>query len=121
MDYFELRSISEAGSRPTIRTTEKSVLITIPLHLAESAGLLECAKLEVQFGESGKQRGLRLSKGGRWAITRRRNVLQLFVREIFPKAPAPLTNLDFQVGDQRLDLMLPTPLDLADPHVVVRR
>ena len=122
MEFHDLRSIGEAASRPTIKTTGKSVLITIPHHLADSAGLTAGVKVRVKLGESGKAKALLISKtnGEGWALTRRKNVVQLFVREARPKAAVPVSDLEFRLQPDGLVLNLPTPWDLADPHVVVR-
>lgn len=122
MEFHDLRSIGEAASSPTIQTTAKSVLITIPHHLADSAGFSAAAKVRVRLGESGKAKALLISKasGEGWPLTRRKNVMQLFVREVRPKAPVAPGELAFRIQPDGLVLNLPAQWDLAEPHVVIR-
>jgi len=122
MEFYDLRSMGEAGARPTIRTTGKSVMITIPNHLAQSAGLPDSGRVRLRIGESGKHRAVRISRSdsGVWSVTRRRNVLQIFVRELMPKGAVQLTDLDFRITEDGLEVSLPSPWELANPHVVVR-
>lgn len=44
MESYDLRTVGEAGARPTIKTTDRSVLVTVPAHLAESGGLVTQAR-----------------------------------------------------------------------------
>lgn len=122
MEFHDLRPIGEAASSPTIQTTAKSVLITIPHHLADSAGFSAAARVRVRLGESGKAKALLIgvSNGDGWSLTRRTNVMQLFVREIRPKAAVSPTDLVFRIQPDGLVLSLPPPWDLAEPHVVIR-
>lgn len=122
MDFYDLRAVGEAGARPTIKTTDRSVLVTVPAHLAESAGFGGASKVRVQLGETGKNKVLRLSRaeGAGWPLTSRRNVVQVFVREMMPQSTVPPTVLQFSVHEGGLDLTLPPNWTLKDPHVVVR-
>lgn len=79
--------------------------------------------MRIQLGEAGKCKVLRLSRAeaGGWPVTRRRNVVQVFVREVMPQSPVTSTVLQFAVHEEGLDLTLPPNWSLNDPHVVVRR
>ena len=122
MEFYDVRPVGPGAAKPTIRTTGRTVLITIPNHLADNAGISTSSKVRVRFGESGRQRALQIAPAadGKWSVTRRRNVLQLFARQLAPKAPVALCEVDFQLKEGAIELALPTPWELADPHVLVR-
>lgn len=122
MDFYDLRAVSETGAQPTIKTTDRSVLVTVPAHLAESAGFGGAEKVRVQLGEAGKTKILRLSSAERfgWALTCRRNVVQVFIRELMPRSAVPSTVLPFAIHEGGLDLTLPSNWALKDPHVLIR-
>lgn len=122
MDFYDLRPVGDAGNKPTIKTTDKSVLVTIPNHLLQSAGLSGAGKVRVRFGESGKTKAIRITActDEGWGLTARKNVAQIFVREIMPKVAVAQAEVAFEIDAGSLTLSLPPAWDLADPHVVVR-
>ena len=104
MDFYDLRPVGDAGNKPTIKTTDKSVLVTIPNHLLQSAGLSGAGKVRVRFGESGKTKAIRITActDEGWGLTARKNVAQIFVRaRVFSErpvhAPYPTSPIPFEV------------------------
>lgn len=122
MDFFDLRAISDAGAKPSVKTTQKSVLITIPAHLAQGAGLPAGGRVRVQLGQNGKTKVVRISAAsdGAWEVTQRRNVSQLFVRQLMPRATVPASAVSFALHEDAIEITLPSPWELADPHVVAK-
>lgn len=125
MEFYPLQRLAKStSSRPSIRTIggNKTVLISIPAHVAIQAGLSGASKVDVQLGLNASSKAVKITAAadGKWVQATRKTSSQIHVRELMPKEAVSPVDVDFRIDNGALILTLPAPWELENELVVVK-
>src|SRR5689334_17190909 len=126
MQFFDV--IPGSGAKASVMTTPTGVIFSIPVELAERAGLKKEGFVRLQYGRDGAEQAVQLVPSAEetaWKILSRKAVIQVHAKQIRPQTEHPKTSVEHQVGNAGLILSLPQtwdmPEDVVDQNPARRR
>jgi len=126
MQFYDV--IPGSGAKASVMTTPTGVIFSIPVDLAERAGLHKEGFVRLQYGREGADQAVQLVPSAEqtaWKIQGRTAVIQVHAKQLRPKTEHPKMSIDHQLGNGGLILSLPAswdmPDDVIDPSPNTRR
>jgi hypothetical protein len=118
MQFFDV--IPGSGTKASVMTTPNGVIFSIPVDLAERAGLKKESYVRLQYGRDGDDQAVQLvpcTEPTAWKVQGRKAVIQIHAKQIKPKTDHPKANVEHQVGSGSLILSLPPSWDMPEDVV----